>query len=97
VKKTLEEHGAKASDQERKDIVEKMDALEGVRKGDDTGKITRAMEELMRASHKLAEEVYRRAGESKADAGAPEAGGKGGKGKGKPDEKIIDADFEVKE
>ena len=96
VRKTLEEHGSKASDKERKDIVEKMDALEQARKGDDTGKITRAMEELMRASHKLAEEVYRRAGSKGEEAQEPEAAGKAGKSKG-PDEKIIDADFEVKE
>jgi molecular chaperone DnaK len=96
VKKTLEEHGSKASDTERKDIVEKMDLLEQARKGDDTDKITRAMEDLMRASHKLAEEVYRRAGAAKEGEGEPETAGKAG-GKGKGDEKIIDADFEVKE
>jgi molecular chaperone DnaK len=96
VKKTLEEHGSKASDKERKEIVEKMDALEQARKGDDTDRITRAMEELMRASHKLAEEVYRRAEKKEEGAPQPEAAGKAGKSKG-GDERIIDADFEVKE
>jgi len=95
VKKTLEEHGSKASDEDRKAIVEKMDALEQTRKGDDAEKITHAMEDLMRASHKLAEEVYKRksAEEKTAEAPGPEAEGKAG---AKPDEKIIDADFEVK-
>jgi molecular chaperone DnaK len=96
VRKTLEEHGNKASDKDRKEIVEKMDALEQARKGDDTDRITKAMEDLMRASHKLAEEVYRRAGPKGEETPEPEAAGKAQKAKG-GDEKIIDADFEVKE
>jgi len=97
VKKTLEEHGNKASDEERKAIVERMDALEQARKGDDTETITRAMEDLMRASHKLAEEVYKRANEQKEGGAAPEPEAAGKPGGAKGDEKIIDADFEVKE
>ena len=98
VKKTLEEHGDKASEEEKRAIVEKMDALEEARKGDDTAKITAAMEELMRASHKLAEKVYQKAQQppdaEEKGGGEPE---KAGAREGKADENVIDADFEVKD
>jgi len=99
VKKTLEEHGDKASDDEKKAIVEKMDALEQARKGDDTAKITAAMEDLMRASHKLAEEVYKQANvQEPPDAQeAPPEPEAAGKTERKGDENVIDADFEVKD
>jgi len=95
VRKTVEEHGSKATKEEREEIEAKLKALEEVRTGDDAGKITAAMEELLRASHKLAEEVYRKSAETAktAEAGAGEPAGKAG---GAPDEKIIDADYEVK-
>jgi molecular chaperone DnaK len=94
VTKTLEEHGSKASKEEREEIQAKVKVLEEARKGEDAAKITSAMEDLMRASHKLAEEVYRKAAESKAaEEGAAKEPSKAG---GKPDEKIIDADYEVK-
>jgi len=99
VKKTLEEHGDKATEDERKEIVEKMDALEQARKGDDTARITKAMEELMRASHKLAEEVYKKSGAQQppdAASGGPRPEPEEARS-GAGDEKIIDADFEVKE
>jgi len=99
VKKTLEEHGDKATEDERKEIVEKMDALEQARKGDDTAAITKAMEELMRASHKLAEEVYKKSGAQQppdAASGGPRPEPEEARS-GAGDEKIIDADFEVKE
>jgi molecular chaperone DnaK len=98
VKKTLEEHGDKASDAERQEIVAKMDALEQARKGEDTAAITSAMEDLMRASHKLAQEVYKNvqqppdAAEPKPE---PEAAETAGSSAG--DENVIDADFEVKD
>jgi molecular chaperone DnaK len=97
VKKTLEEHGDKATADERKDIERKLADLEEARKGEDTAKITAAMEDLMRASHKLAEHVYRQAAEEQPgeEAASKSAGGKSAGAKG--DEKVIDADFEVKE
>ena len=99
VKKTLEEHGDKASDDEKNEIVAKMDALEQARKGDDTAAITSAMEDLMRASHKLAQEVYKNVQQPPDAAGqaAPEPEAAGTTGSSKGDENVIDADFEVKD
>jgi molecular chaperone DnaK len=99
VRKTLQDHGDKVSEGERKDIEEKIRVLEEAAKGEDTAKITSALEDLMRASHKLAEEVYKQGAQQHqaAQEGAggtppptPEPASEG-------DEKIIDADFEVKD
>ncbi|MHC4137559.1 MAG: Hsp70 family protein, partial [Planctomycetota bacterium] len=98
VRKTLEEHGDKASDTEKQDIVAKMDALEQARKGDDTAAITGAMEDLMRASHKLAQEVYKNVQQPPdAQQAAPEPEVAGTTGSSAGDENVIDADFEVKD
>ncbi|MEE8106645.1 MAG: molecular chaperone DnaK [Planctomycetota bacterium] len=93
VKKTVSEHGDKASDAEKADIEEKGKKLDEVLKSDDTAAIKTAMEELMRASHKLAEAVYKQQGP--AEGAAPEAAPEG------PDatedgERIIDVEHTEK-
>jgi len=72
VKKTVSEHGDKASNEEKADIEEKGKKLEEALKGDDAAAIKAAMEELMRASHKLAEAVYKQEGPA-AEGATPEA------------------------
>jgi len=99
VKKTLAEHGDKATADEKKDIETKITALEEAAKTEDTARITSAMEELMRASHKLAEHVYQQSAQEQQPpepAGAGASQKQGGDG-GKSDENVIDADFEVKD
>jgi molecular chaperone DnaK len=97
VKKTLTEHGDKASDADKKAIEENIAKLEEARKGEDTAAITSAMEELMRSSHKLAEQVYKQA-QPEQPAGEQPGPGEGAAGKGgKDDDNVIDADFEVKD
>jgi molecular chaperone DnaK len=97
VRKTLQEHGSKASADERADIERKIKAVEEARKGEDTARIQSAMEDLMRASHKLAEEVYRKAGSRRAETtGAGSGASDGGAKAGKEGERVIDADYEVK-
>ena len=92
VKKTLDEHGDKASDDEKKEIEAKIEALETQIKGEDTAAITTAMEELMKASHELAKKVYAQGGEgAEAPTPEPEPASAGS------DEKVVDADFEVKD
>ena len=92
INKTLDEHGDKASDDEKSNIKEKITALEEANRGEDSEAIKAAMEQLMHASHKLAEKVYQQAGAQQPEEAAaePAAGGKA-------DENVIDADFEVKE
>ena len=94
VKKTLDEHGDKASDAEKADIQAKIEALEKVAEGDDAAAITSAMEELMRASHKLAEQVYKQQAEQQQQ---PEPAAGPAETTGPADDNVIDADFEVKD
>ncbi|MHC4957849.1 MAG: molecular chaperone DnaK [Planctomycetota bacterium] len=94
VKKTLDEHGDKASDEEKADIEAKIEALEQVAKGEDAAAITSAMEELMRASHKLAEQVYK---QQEPEQPQPEPAGGPAETTGPSGENVIDADFEVKD
>ena len=64
--------------------------------GDDTDHITRAADDLARASHKLAEQLYaQKAGGPTADHGASQAGGH--TSDKKDDDDVVDADYtEVK-
>ena len=104
--KTLKEHGDKISDSERKAIE---DALAGCRKameGEDADAIEKAMQELMTASHKLAEQMYTQARAQEGQAQAQEQaqdssgddaspGGEKGPGEKKGGEgPVIDAEYE---
>jgi len=95
--KSLKEYGDKVSAAERAQVEEKLKALKEALKGSDTSNIKQAMEELTRASHKIAEEVYR-AASAKGGAqstGSPEDGGsqpKSSENEKKKDD-VIDAEF----
>ncbi|MEA2711030.1 MAG: molecular chaperone DnaK [Phycisphaerales bacterium] len=103
--KSLKDFGDKVSAEIRSDIERALGELRDALKTDDGDVITKKMELLTTASHKLAEEMYK----SQAAAGgagvAPEAqgdratggaaAGAGGDGK-KKDDDVIDAEYEVK-
>jgi len=101
--KSLKEFGDKVSADEKKNIEEKIASLREALKGKDADKIKSAMEELSKASHKLAEEVYKKAqAQGAAGAGGAHAGHAHPpheepetekKSEGKKGEDIIDADF----
>lgn len=63
VNKTLREHGDKLTEEERKNIQEKIDNLDRIVKSEkkDAETIRKAIEELENASHKLAEILYQKA------------------------------------
>ncbi len=88
--KSLKEFGDKIDAAEKQKIEDGLAALKKTLEGDDTEAIKKASDELMQASHKLAEAVY-----AKAQPGAEEQGGaaphEGEEAKG---EKVVDADFE---
>lgn len=94
--KTLKEYGDKVSEEERKLINEKMEKLRGSLSSESAEVINQAKEELMTASHKLAEEIYRQASAAQTaqGAGAGQAAGADGGGAPKGDG-AVDADFEV--
>ncbi|MDL2267645.1 molecular chaperone DnaK [Desulfovibrio sp. OttesenSCG-928-G15] len=92
--KSLSDLGDKVEADLKADIESKTAALKAVMNNDDVDGIKAAMDELSKASHKLAEQLYAQKsqdGGAAPGAGAPEAENK------KDDEDVVDADFtEVK-
>src|SRR5678815_1408283 len=96
--KNLAEHGDKIAEEEKTKITDAIAATRKAMEGDDPAAIESAVQALTTASHKLAEEMYKKASASggadaSAGAGARPDGGQGNGG-GKSDEKVVDAEFE---
>ncbi len=93
--KTLKEYGDKVSEQEKNRIKEAVENLKKVMGSSDVGEIRRAIEELTQASHKLAEEMYKKTAQQQAQAQT----GPGSEGETKTEERKkegpVEADFEV--
>jgi len=99
VEKSLKEYGDKLSDDDRKKIQEAIEKTTKAKDSDDAAEIEKAVEELLTASHKMAEEMYKQqasqqAADTAQDQTAQAAGEEREKG-GKSDEGAVDADFEV--
>jgi molecular chaperone DnaK len=90
--KNLKEHGDKVSAEDRTKIEEAVTALRKAMEGNDPDAIESATQTLTSASHKLAEEMYKKASAS-ATAGAASPGEESPNG-AKTDEKVVDAEFE---
>ena len=90
--KNLKEHGDKVSAEDRTKIEEAVTALKKAMEGNDPDAIESATQTLTSASHKLAEEMYKKASASSA----PDAGPSGTESPNgaKTDEKVVDAEFE---
>ncbi|MCS7249338.1 MAG: molecular chaperone DnaK [candidate division WOR-3 bacterium] len=61
IEKNLKEFGDKISESDRREIEEKLNRLKEVMKGDSKEEIEKAIDELQRASHRLAEAMYQQA------------------------------------
>ncbi len=93
--KNLKEHGDKISAEDRTKIEEAITALKKAMEGSDPDAIESATQTLTTASHKLAEEMYKKASASAATgAGADTGGGAESPNGAKTDEKVVDAEFE---
>jgi molecular chaperone DnaK len=93
--KTLKEHGDKVSADEKKKVEEGIEKLKEALKGESIEAINSAKEELMQASHKIAEEMYKSAqAEGGAQAGPAPGGEEAASDSGDKDG-AVDADFEV--
>jgi len=95
--KTLREHGEKISAADREAIDKAKKGLEEAAKGEDAAAIRRALQEFERASQKIGEVLYQEA--AKRTGGAGEGPGKGPareEGEKKEGDRVIDADYEVK-
>jgi len=93
--KNLSEHGDKISEDDKTKITEAIAGLRKAMEGDDPAAIESATQTLTTASHKLAEEMYKKASAA-AGAGATDAGASTGDAgaQAKTDEKVVDAEFE---
>ncbi|MFC1667029.1 molecular chaperone DnaK [Candidatus Omnitrophota bacterium] len=108
VEKSLKDFGDKVTQDERLNIERKLNDLKEAIKGHDAEKIKKGMEELSKAAHKLAEEVYKTAQAKSAQQGSPGADAQGpqqapqpeaGRSEGPKDKKsddVIDAEFKEK-
>ncbi len=95
--RTLSEHGAKLADADRKAVEEALGEAKEALKGDDLERIKRSQESLMKASHKLAEIMYREAQAQQAASGAPAGEGRptgASGGQGPKEGEVVDAEFE---
>jgi molecular chaperone DnaK len=94
VEKSLKDYGDKVTEAEKKDIEE---ALERCKKVKDTGsdpdEIKATVDNLMTKSHKLAEHLYKGAGEQAGTGAGPTEAGASGSAKG-PEEEVVEAEFE---
>jgi len=94
--KTLREYGDKISSDERKRVEEAIEKVKEVMKGDNTEEINRAVENMLSASHKIAEEMYKKTTAQQSSPPPEEEKEKEKKEKGKG-EGAVDADYEVVE
>ena len=99
--KSLKELGDKVSQSDRLAIEQALRDLKDAIKSEDVEKIKRSTEALMQASHKLAEEVYKKAqgargGGQGAGEAQPQPEEAAGKARGK-DDKVVDAEFKVED
>jgi molecular chaperone DnaK len=91
--RTLSEHGDKIPEADKKTIEEALAEAREALKGDDVDRIRRAQENLTKASHKLAEIMYREA-QAKAQAGTSTSGASRGTDGKAADAEVVDAEFE---
>ena len=97
VDKNLQEHGDKLPAQEKGEAEAAVAAARSAMEGTDAEALKQATERLSQAAMKIGEAMYKsqqaaEAAASTADAGA--AAGQQGAGANKPDEKVVDAEFE---
>ena len=97
IEKLLSEHGDKISEEDRNKIKEEIVATRKAMEGNDLDAIRTATQNLVRASQKIGEEMYKKTASS--GAGASEAGGSAGDGRtgsagsGQSEEKVVDAEY----
>ena len=100
--KSLKEFGEKVGQSERADIEARINDLKQAMKDKNIDSIKRGTEELMKVSHKLAEEIYKKTAEAQKGPGAgsqgegpaPEAQGQPEEAQGnKKNDDVIDAEY----
>jgi molecular chaperone DnaK len=94
--KTLREYGDKISSDEKKNIEDKIEKVKQAMRGESADEINRSIDELMQASHKIAEQMYKQAGaQQQTTSQEPPREEKKEEKKDKGKDGAVDADFEV--
>ena len=89
-RKTLEEAGDKASEDEKQAIQTAITELEEAIKGDDADNIQTKLDALTEASGQLAQKMYAEQAEAAQQGGGDDAGNTGSK----PEDDVVDAEYE---
>lgn len=93
VEKSVKEYGDKITEAEKKEIEEALEKCKRVKDtSTDASEIKVTVEELTKASHKIAEHVYKAAGAQQA--GAADTGATAGAETKKPEDEAVEAEFE---
>jgi len=98
VEKTIKESGDKISEDEKSKINEDIKDLKAALEEDDVEKIKSNIEKLTTSSHKLAEEIYKKASAETQQQETAKEGAEGAQAETeekKGEEKVVDADYEV--
>jgi len=98
VEKTLKESGDKVSEDEKNNITENIKDLKEALEEDEVEKIKSNIEKLTTSSHKLAEEIYKKASAQTQQQETAKEGEKSNQSETeekKDEEKVVDADYEV--
>jgi len=97
IEKLLSEHGDKISEQDRNKTKEEIEAARKAMQGNDLDAIRTATQNLVRASQKIGEEMYKKTASSGAGASEAEGSGSDGRtgsaGSGQSEEKVVDAEY----
>jgi molecular chaperone DnaK len=92
--RSIKDLGEKVDAATKTKIQEATDKLRKAMEGDDKDEIRRLSEELTNASHKLAEAMYQQASQADGQKAGAGAGPAEGAKASKPEEDVVDADFE---
>jgi molecular chaperone DnaK len=92
--RSIKDLGEKVDKDTKVKVEEAIEKLRKAMEGEDKDEIRRLSEELTNASHKLAEAMYQQASQAEGQKAGPQSGTKANK----PEDDVVDADFEeVKE
>ena len=92
--RSIKDLGEKVDAATKTKIQEATDKLRKAMEGDDKDEIRRLSEELTNASHKLAEAMYQQASQADGQKAGAGPGAAEGAKSSKPEEDVVDADFE---
>ena len=96
IEKTVREYGDKLSEDEKKKVSEAIENTKRVQSSSNPEEINKAVDELMQASHKIAEQMYKQQATGQAGAAGAQAETSQEPPKSeKADDGAVDADFEV--